>query len=214
MHTRTQICLLLACGVSLALTAGAASMRLVDHPADAPERFVDPDPAPARAAVERLVEEGRRFEARDERDRALARYAAALTLDPDDDQARESIVRLALKGAEAPDHDGPDADADADIRGELIRLRGDIADSRRDRDELRRQLARVEASIDAQNAVIARLNTAMDDRGRAEPIVNRLDRSLSELERRISRFDTEINGLRRDISRVEREVSSLRSRIR
>lgn len=212
MHTRTQICLLLACGVSLALTAGAASMRQVDQPAATPERFVDPDPAPARAAVERLVEEGRRFEARDERDRALARYAAALTLDPDDDQARESMVRLALKGAEAPDHDSPDADADN--RGELIRLRGDIADSRRDRDELRRQLARVEASIDAQNAVIARLNTAMDDRGRAEPIVNRLDRSLSELERRISRFDTEINGLRRDISRVEREVSSLRSRIR
>ncbi len=165
-----------------------AALALVAFAQDAEEDLAFSDTALAESAIaqaETLLADGRSSE-------ALARYLAALQLDPDSEAARAGIERAVLT---RPAFAGDDRAREG---SRLIETR----------------LRPIEQALERLTERVTRINRDLDDDGAAEPITRRLEVELKDVQRALDRLDRDMDQMRRDLSRIERDVDRLKRRAR
>lgn len=141
-----------------------------------------------KTVVAGLLEKAQRFAQSGDERTSVALYAAALTIDPRNLEARIGVLRSA-NALEAPGGVGdepppPPPDAPVEDLPRVIEIR---------LDSLTRSIEAIQRRLEVLDRRV------VDDDGRAETRIERLDR--------------DVESLRRDLRSLEREVDRLRSRL-
>lgn len=176
--------------VSLFLLAGALVAL-----AQAPDTSARPDDA---AVVRALIDRATALENDGDSSGAIARYGAALALEPTNTAARTALARL----ADAPGR-GP-----VDLGG----VRRQLVENTSRLDEVRRQTETLRRESETRTRELDQIKRTLDDQGRAESLPDRLDRDVDDLKRQVERLAASVDRTQRDVDRLRSEVDRLRAR--